>query len=117
MFCRSTLRRKPNGIASIDWRTVSSARAGVRAERLLQERLGDFQTAAAAARRRASSAANSRITFSCSSDETLRMRAISIETCSTCFGSSLAEQRAGVFLGKTHQQHGGIVDVGHGGLE
>ena len=48
MFWRSTWRKKPKGTASIDWRTLSSACAGIGAEDLLQQRFGRFQTAAAA---------------------------------------------------------------------
>ena len=57
---------------------------------------------------------NSLITRSCSSAAIVRVRAISIDTCSTCFGSSLDIRLLASSSGSVIKQHGGIVDVGHG---
>ena len=114
MFWRSTCRRKANGIASIDWRTVSSAALAPEPSAFCSSDLATSRPPPPPPAVGVVSA-NSMITCSCSSAETFRIRAISIETCSTCFESSLRQQRCWRLpAGRLIKQHGGIVDVGHG---
>ena len=86
-FWLSTFRRKPNGIASIDWRMLSSAAAALGAERFLNSDLASSRPPPRPPIAGLASA-NSLMTRSCSSAAIVRVRAISIDTCSTCLGSS-----------------------------
>ena len=96
---------------------VVERRGGACAQRLLDQRSWP-----APGRRRGRPATglasvNSLITRSCSSAVIVRVRAISIDTCSTCFGSSFDISCAGLLLRQRHQQHGRVVNVGHGRRE
>ena len=85
--------------------------AGVFAQRLFDQRLGHVETAGAAAewfRVRRRRIRDGRLLLFAADEPSL---AISIETASTCLGSSLPISCAGLLLRQAHQQHGGFAKV------
>ena len=112
-FWLSTCRRKPNGVASIDWRMLSSAAAALLPSAFWISDLGQLQPAAAAAHRW--------IGLGELLDHPLllvggdRARAGDLDRhLLDLLRVELGHQLAGLLFGQRHQQDGGVVNVGHG---
>ena len=88
-FWLSTFCRNPNGRASIDWRTLSSVTPALLPRAFSTSCLATSRPPARMAMLEGLAPANSWIVASCSSPVTEPSLAISMETASTCLGSSL----------------------------
>ena len=112
-FWLSTFCRKPNGRASICWRTLSSVWPAFLPIARSTRFLATSRPPLPPPNELGLASANSLMTTSCSSPVMLPSWAISIDTASTCSGVSLPLTLVGFLLGEAHQEDGRFSYISH----